>query len=97
MALRRGGGLWYGAVAMVALLQWAGVAHASSTLGGVTHVVVPCYNEEKRLPIQKFLQFTADEVRAHHARRRGVLCAARGRLGGAGRPAADTTDRCRRR
>jgi hypothetical protein len=68
MALRRGGGLWYAAVAMVALLQWAGVAHASSTLGGVTHVVVPCYNEEKRLPIQKFLQFTADEVRGRAPR-----------------------------
>jgi hypothetical protein len=45
---------------MVAL-QCAGVARASVPVG-VTHVVVPCYNEEKRLPIQKFLQFTSDEV-----------------------------------
>ena len=36
------------------------VAHVS----GTTHIVVPCYNEETRLPIQKFLQFTADEARS---------------------------------
>ena len=60
MIQRRRRSLWGVAVAMIAL-QCAGVARASVPVG-VTHVVVPCYNEEKRLPIQKFLQFTSDEV-----------------------------------
>jgi hypothetical protein len=60
MIQRRRRSLWGVALAMIAL-QCAGVARASVPVG-VTHVVVPCYNEEKRLPIQKFLQFTSDEV-----------------------------------
>jgi len=38
---------------------------AQAHVSGMTHIVVPCYNEETRLPIQKFLQYTSDEV-GHH-------------------------------
>ena len=49
------------ALVLVVLGCVADVAHAHGV--GMTHIVVPCYNEEKRLPTEKFLEFTADEVR----------------------------------
>lgn len=48
------------ALVLVVLGCVADVAHAHGV--GMTHIVVPCYNEEKRLPTEKFLEFTADEA-----------------------------------
>jgi len=42
------------------LLALCAVHMLPTFVAGVTHVVVPCYNEETRLPQQKFLDFTAD-------------------------------------
>jgi hypothetical protein len=53
--------LWLLATVIVAASQMA-MTQAAVFSGATTHVVVPCYNEEKRLPVQSFLQFTSDEV-----------------------------------
>lgn len=46
----------------VVLLLSGAMIGVRARVTGTTHIVVPCYNEEKRLPVQKFLQFTSDEA-----------------------------------
>ena len=47
---------------LAAVLLLSSMVGAQARVIGTTHIVVPCYNEEKRLPVQKFLQFTSDEA-----------------------------------
>ena len=57
---------WWWVVGAAAVLLSFMVEMTQADTGGTTHIVVPCYNEEKRLPTHAFLQFTSDQAKRVH-------------------------------
>ena len=57
---------WWWVVGAAAVLLTFMVEMTQADTGGTTHIVVPCYNEEKRLPTHAFLQFTSDQAKKVH-------------------------------